>query len=167
MQHQSPQSLMRDPLLLGAAVAAGVIVVGVAAGGTVAGAAAGAGPSLLGVVVVAGATVVGAAAGAVVGAATEVGVAVAGAEAGATVAGDELAGMRWAGSSYSDSRIHPPVQFERANLSELGVAGFDALSVANSRLLVFSVGSARLLTAEALHGPAFIDVKRVPGNFLH
>ena len=62
MQHQSPQSLMRDPLLLGAAVAAGVIVVGVAAGGTVAGAAAGAGPSLLGVVAVAGATVVGAAA---------------------------------------------------------------------------------------------------------
>ena len=36
----------------------------------------------------------------------------------------------WAGSSYSDSRIHPPVQFERAkraNLRELGVAGFDAL----------------------------------------
>ena len=92
MQHQSPQSLMRDPLLLGAAVAAGVIVVGVAAGGTVAGAAAGAGPSLLGVVAVAGATVVGAAAGAVVGA-TEVGAAVAGAVAGATVAGDELAGM--------------------------------------------------------------------------
>ena len=124
MQHQSPQSLMRDPLLLGVAVAAGVIVVGVAAGGTVAGAAAGAGPSLLGVVAVAGATVVGAAAGAVVGA-TEVGAAVAGAVAGATVAGDELACM--AGSSYSDSRIHPPVQFERANLSELGVAGFDAL----------------------------------------
>ena len=72
MQHRSPQSLMRDPLLLGAAVAAGVIVVGVAAGGTVAGAAAGAGPSLLGVVAVAGATVVGAASGAVVGA-TEVG----------------------------------------------------------------------------------------------
>ena len=33
--------------------------------------------------------------------------------------------------------------------------------------MVFSVGSARFLTAEALHGPAFIDVKRVPGNFLH
>ena len=115
--HQSRQNLaMQDPLLPGGVVAAGVIVVGVAAGVTVAGAAAGAGPSLLGAVAVAGATVAGAAVAGAVAGAVVAGAAV----AGATVAGDELADeLAIAGSGYSDTRIQPPVQVERARRAKL------------------------------------------------